>query len=156
MPFSQLLSKLLDNVNLGKILVDGGPGLLLALSILLLACHSIREDKEDKNSYVPFLKLVVKSEIDGKKKEIKSVEQEAARLAGCLALEDQKLQDITKRIAAAEQGRVHLDAMAMIDCDPAHLAPRGKRWQKVEGGVQISTDQSAGNPPLTSRHTAAK
>jgi hypothetical protein len=40
---TQLLAKLLDNVNLGKILVDGGPGVLFALAILLLACHSIRE-----------------------------------------------------------------------------------------------------------------
>ena len=38
---SQLLSKLLDNVNLGQILVDGGPGVLLALAILLIAWQPI-------------------------------------------------------------------------------------------------------------------
>ncbi len=72
MPFSQLLPKLLEHVNLWKILVDGRWGLMLALSMPLLACHTVRESN---NSYIPFLKLAVKPEIEDKEAETKMVEQ---------------------------------------------------------------------------------
>src|SRR4051812_13684273 len=104
MPFSQLLSKLLDNVNLGKILVDGGPGFLLAVAILLLACHSI---PESKTSTLPFLKLVVKTDLIRIRADIENRESKAAQLAGRIAGEDQELQSLAKKIALAEQSRVH-------------------------------------------------
>ena len=106
MQFTDLLKKLLDNVNLGQILTDGGPGVLLALAILLLACHSI---PEDSRSTIPFLKLVVKSDLRHTREEIKEIEDKAAGLAGRSAREDQEIQNLAKRIAVAEQSRVRLE-----------------------------------------------
>ena len=106
MDFSQLLSKLFDKVNLGQMLVDGGPGVLLALAMLLLVCQSI---PEDSRSTIPFLKLVVKDDLRHTREEIKEFEEKAAGLAGHSAKEDQELLNLAKRIAVAEQSRVHLE-----------------------------------------------
>lgn len=133
---TQLLAKLLDNVNLGKILVDGGPGVLLALAILLLACQSIREDPVvtplittktslmlplevshctanddiDKNGLkrLPFLRLVLQGDIDRTKTQIEKCEEEYAAVAGSVAGQDQQLQNLAKKIALVEQSRVHI------------------------------------------------
>jgi hypothetical protein len=104
--FSDLLSKLFDKVNLGQMLVDGGPGVLLALAILLFACHSIPEDSRGS---IPFLKLIVKEDLRHTRQEIEEFEIKAATLAGRSAREDQEQQNLAKRIAVAEQGRVHLE-----------------------------------------------
>jgi hypothetical protein len=111
MPFSQLLSKLLDNVNLGKMLVDGGPGVLLALAVLLMVCQVIPQDS-DRRIPTPFLKLVVKADIEKTREEIETVEAQSANLAGTIAGEDQKLQNLSKLITRAEtlaeEGRTHI------------------------------------------------
>ena len=116
MDFSQLLSKLFDKVNLGQMLVDGGPGVLLALAMLLLVCQSI---PEDSRSTIPFLKLVVKDDLRHTREEIKEFEEKAAGLAGHSARDDQDQANLMKRIGVAEQGRVRL--MEGSPCAPGSL-----------------------------------
>jgi hypothetical protein len=108
---SQLLAKLLDNVNLGKMLVDGGPGMLLAVALLLLACAGLKQDNSVSNS-TPFLKLVVAKEIERLKGDLKTAEGENAAFSGAAARDDQELQNLSKKIARAEalseEARTHV------------------------------------------------
>ena len=123
-------------MNLGQILVDGGPGVLLALAILLVACQNIAVDKsfgpdkfeaqttlpplriascfatEDQNqgAKLPFTKLVLRGDINRLQAQVGMCEREFAALSGRSANEDQELQNLAKRIAWAEQSRVRLDA----------------------------------------------
>jgi len=130
-PISQLLSKFLDTVNLGKILVDGGPGVILATALLLFACHYTGRSP---------LKLVGDTEVKCAEKKVKQDEGELKAKATEAAKVDQKLQCWTKATALAEEARTRIalpaetaarEAKARETCgDPMQLQSNKARLAK--------------------------
>lgn len=86
MTFSAWLAKLTDIVNLGKIVVDGGPGTLLAVALIIILSHT---------SSVPV--LPIGTSFENKRKEVQK-EVETARED--VAERERSVQSITIELAA--------------------------------------------------------